>query len=192
MEEKQELVKRAQKGDAHAFALLYEDIYEDLYRYAFYMLQNRHDAEDAVSEGVLAAFGSIHKLKNAEAFRGWMFKIVTNLCRKKRREYGKKPISLDEQTDILRLDAFRCQRDWMELSGEMQDVREALWKLEEEERQIIGMSVLGGYTSEEIGKELRLKPGTVRSKLSRSLGKVKGFLGVKDQDSKQQVREGVR
>ena len=46
------------------------------------MLQNKQDAEDAVSEGVLAAFRGIHKLRKAEAFRGWMFQIVTNICKK--------------------------------------------------------------------------------------------------------------
>lgn len=183
MEEKTELVKQARRGDAHAFAVLYEDIYEDLYRYAFYMLQNRHDAEDAVSEGVLAAYDSIHKLKSAEAFRGWMFQIVTNICRKKRKEYAKKHVSLDAQAEILPLEQIRCQRDWIEQAGGQQDIRGALDRLSEEERQIIGMSVLGGYTSEEIGRILHLKAGTVRSKLSRGLAKLKDMLGSEWQEA---------
>ncbi len=165
MEEKKQLVECAKAGDTHAFARLYEEIYEDLYRYAYYMLQNKQDAEDAVSEGVLAAFDGIHKLRKAEAFRGWMFQIVTNICRKKRKEYLKKTVELEEN-----------MVDWMEDAGEAMDVRKALKLLTEEERQIVGMSVLAGYSSEEIGKSMRLKSGTVRSKLSRSLEKMRRVL----------------
>lgn len=165
MDEKRRLVEQARTGDTHAFAKLYEEIYEDLYRYAYYMLQNKQDAEDVVSEGVLAAFDGIHKLRKAEAFRGWMFQIVTNICKKKRKEYLKKHVELDEN-----------MVDWVEDTQEAMDVRKALRMLTEEERQIIGMSVLAGYTSEEIGKILRLKAGTVRSKLSRGLEKMRKVL----------------
>ena len=50
------LVKRAKRGDVDAFAELYGKIYEKLYRFAFYMLKNAQDAEDAVSEAVTDAF----------------------------------------------------------------------------------------------------------------------------------------
>ena len=165
MEDRKELVRRAKAGDSHAFANLYEEIYEDLYRYALYMLQNKQDAEDAVSEAVLAAFAGIHKLRNAEAFRGWIFQITTNICRKKRKEYGKKQMELEEG-----------RIEWVDNTQEALDIRKALKLLTEEERMIIGMSVLAGYTSEEIGKSMCLKPGTVRSKLSRSLDKMRKIL----------------
>lgn len=165
MDEKKQLIEQAKAGDTHAFARLYEEIYEDLYRYAYYMLQNSHDAEDAVSEAVLAAFDGIHKLRKAEAFRGWMFQIVTNICRKKRKEYLNKTVELEEN-----------MVEWEEDSQDSIDVKKALKLLSEEERQIVGMSVLAGYTSEEIGKSMKLKSGTVRSKLSRSLEKMRRVL----------------
>lgn len=165
MGEKRQLVERAKAGDTHAFAMLYQEIYEDLYRYAYYMLQNQQDAEDVVSETVLAAFDGIHKLRKVEAFRGWMFQITTNICKKRRKEYLKKTVELEEN-----------MVEWTEETQEALDVRKALKLLSEEERQIVGMSVLAGYTSEEIGKALRLKAGTVRSKLSRSLEKMRRVL----------------
>lgn len=165
MAERKQLVEQAKKGDAHAFSLLYEEIYVDLYRYAYFMLQNGPDAEDAVSEGVLAAFRGIHKLRREEAFRGWMFQIVTNICRRKRKEYSKKTVPLEEN-----------QTDWVEDSPEYLDVRRALKILSEEERQIVGMSVLAGYNSREIAKMLNLRASTVRSKLRRSLEKMRKLL----------------
>jgi len=165
MSEKKKLAERAKDGDAHAFAMLYEEIYEDLFRYAYYMLQNKQDAQDAVSEGVLAAFQGIHKLRKAEAFRSWMFQIVTNICKRKRKEYLAKNVELTE--DMV---------TWTEDVLEAVDVKKALKLLTEEERQIVGMSVLAGYNSKEIGRMMHLRPGTVRSKLSRSLEKMKKIL----------------
>ena len=48
-EEKKKLVNQARKGDTHAFAKLYEEIYPDLYRFAFCMVRQPWKAEDVVS-----------------------------------------------------------------------------------------------------------------------------------------------
>ena len=72
------LVKRAKRGDVDAFAELYGKIYEKLYRFAFYMLKNAQDAEDAVSEAVTDAFEGIRGLKREESFANWMYQIVAN------------------------------------------------------------------------------------------------------------------
>ena len=50
MEESRELVRQAKKGKREAFAKLYETVYEDMYRFALYVLKDREDAEDAVAE----------------------------------------------------------------------------------------------------------------------------------------------
>lgn len=52
----EEIAKKARAGDKDAFIQLYETIYKDLYRFAFYTLQNQQDAEDVISETVLDAF----------------------------------------------------------------------------------------------------------------------------------------
>ena len=49
------LAEKARGGDPEAFASLYEMVYKDLYRYALYMLGQKEDAEDVVSETVMAS-----------------------------------------------------------------------------------------------------------------------------------------
>ena len=63
MEKELDLVRQAKAGDVSAFAKLYEQVYEDMYRYAFYMLQHIQDAQDVVSDTVADAFASIRKLR---------------------------------------------------------------------------------------------------------------------------------
>ena len=55
----------------------------DLYHYALCLMKNPQEAEDAVSEAVVAAYENIHKLKKEEAFRSWIFTILTNKCKKR-------------------------------------------------------------------------------------------------------------
>lgn len=58
------------------------------------------------------------------------------------------------------------------------DVRRAFASLSEEERTIVSMAVFAGYNSGEIGRILRLNANTVRSKISRSMGKMQKLLEV--------------
>lgn len=66
----------AGRGDTAAFSRLYSLVYKDMYRTALYNLRNTHDAADAVSDAVADAFENIGRLKNAEAFKAWIMKIL--------------------------------------------------------------------------------------------------------------------
>ena len=72
-----QLVEGAKKGDSECFSQLYELVQDDLYKYALYALGNAHDAEDVVAETFLEAFRGISKLREADAFKGWIFKILS-------------------------------------------------------------------------------------------------------------------
>ncbi len=170
MEEYEELAVRAKKKDVDAFAMLYELVYEDLYYMALYMLGNVHDAEDVVSETVTAAFENIQKLRNGAAFRGWIFKILLNQCKRKRKAYVTKPAYGEEQIEEGLAQAETLSRE------EAMDVRQAFFQLQEEERTILAMSLFGGYRSKEIGKHLKMNANTVRTKRSRALGKMQDML----------------
>lgn len=165
MESYTELANRARQGDVQAFSGLYESCYRDLYRFALYNLGQEEDARDVVSETVLAAFENIGKLKSAEAFRPWIFRILVNKCKRKRRQYVLRTEELPETLHARERDT--CQE---------MDVRAAFLSLSGEERLIVSLSVFAGYSSSEIGKLLRKNANTVRSKLSRSMGKMQKLL----------------
>lgn len=163
MDQYLELVKSAKSGDAQAFARLYETIYKDMYRFALYTLRNEADAEDAVSEAVMDAFASIHKLRSEEAFKAWMFRILSNKCKNRLKEYTRKQVALEE----AEAEASHTQ----ELTDSLY-IRKLFQELEDEERLIISMHVFGGYTSREIAVILHMNANTVRTKESRALKKM--------------------
>lgn len=153
------------KCDAEGFAAMYSTVYMDMYRFALCMMKSSHDAEDAVSEAVVKAYESIGTLRSEEAFKSWIFTILANTCRTKwrRQEMEQKKAELSFFTEE---DA--AAPEWEKAV----DVRNAFAILTEEEQIIVGLSVFGGYTSEEIGEALKKSPSTVRSKMSRALAKM--------------------
>ena len=146
------------------FKTQYDDLLPVMYLAANKILHNAQDAEDAVSETVTDAFAAVEKLRDNEKFRAWIFQILSNKCRRKLKEYTQKTVELPD--DLPAGDT----------TEESLQVREALDRLEETERQIICLNVVGGFKSHEIGEMMQMNHNTVRSRISRGLNKMKEFL----------------
>lgn len=167
------LVKLSKNGDVNAFSKLYDLYKEDMYRYASYLLNSPYDAEDAVSEAVLTAFRKMNSLKKDEAFKSWLFKILSNCCKDILREHGKSP-------DLLPLDDyfFLIEDETLGDTGEALEIMEAIKNLPPPDGQIVLLSVIGGFKSHELALVFELSPSTVRSKLKRALEKLRLTLTV--------------
>lgn len=175
MEYQKELVEKAQKGSYYAFSQLYEEIYLDLFKMAYYTLGNRMDAEDVVAEAVIDAWKSIGRLRAAEAFGSWMLRILMRKCKGKLREY----IKHKNQVDIETVDEKEwCEYDCTDEREMGYDIEQAFRVLEHQERMIVSLSFWSGYNSTQIGEMLQMNPSTVRSKLKRSLEKMRDRLEV--------------
>lgn len=163
-------VRRAQAGDAGAFAELYSLVYKDLYRIALLNLNNQHDASDVVSDTVLEAYSSITKLRDEKAFKAWITKILTVKIKNKRKEY--KQIN-NFREDLDALDDEKHADINKEINYDGLEVLEGFRQLSEEERLVLSLSVVSGYSSEEIAKMFGTNANTVRSKAARAKAKLK-------------------
>lgn len=158
------LVRKARRGDVKAFSELYAQIYQELYRFALYTMRHPQDAEDVVSEAVIAAYENMHQLKKEESFRNWIFTILANQCRKK--------LKTTHRTEELPDSLTAAEQDHAQAC----DVRAAFMRLDEEDRVIVACSVLEGYPSVEIGRMLGMNPATVRSRKARAMEKLRHIL----------------
>lgn len=159
-----ELCEKARNGDAGAFAELYAQYAQKLYATAFYLLGRKEDAEDIVMDTVADAFAQIRSLRSAEAFGGWIFRILMNKLKRKRKEYAN--ALEDELQDVLPAQTG-------EPNAEHAALRQALAELPQQDREIILLGVLGGYESAEIAKILGLNANTVRSRRMRAFAKLR-------------------
>ena len=88
------LIEYSKQGDSNAFAQLYSEYAQEMYRYSVYMMGNKQDAEDVVQEAVLSAWRNIHTLNDASVFKVWLFKILTNRCKTELMKRNKVPDTL--------------------------------------------------------------------------------------------------
>lgn len=172
------LVVSARSGDAESFARLYECVEDDLYKYALYTLGSPHDAEDVVSETFVEAWRGLRNLREPTAFKAWIFKILS--VRLKRRIAGY--IRQKNELDIEDFSAspLLSTGDPSPGSAERTDLVKALNTLKPEERMILVLSVLHGYTTKQIAQMLGRPHGTVSSKLHRTLLKLRKLLEEKE------------
>ena len=147
------------------FLELYEPIYKDLYRLAYYYLGNSQDAEDVVGETVLKAYEKFATLRKKEAFKNWIFKILVNQCMTYLRKKSK-----TVTTDLAEEPVFEPKLEDNTMTQNLLSV------LSDEERKIVVLFVFGGYKGEEIAKILHMKHSTVRSKYRRALKKMEEYI----------------
>ena len=164
------LINEAIAGSREAFAKLYGSYKDRLYRYALYRLGSPEDAEDAVSECVLAAWKNIGSLRSSKAFGTWIFRILSNCCASKIKDVIGSRENIER---VIREGSFMPAGSNPSFAVEL---NEALAELGAEDREIVLLSVIAGMTSGEISEQTGLPAGTVRSKLSRSLAKMREFL----------------
>lgn len=166
-------VRRAQAGDAGAFAELYSLVYKDMYRIALLNLNNQHDAADVVSDTVLEAYTAIKNLREPKAFKAWIIKILTIKIKNKRKEYSQINNfrqDIDDLTDSGREELKK------EMSFDGLEVMDGFAQLEEDERIVLALSVVSGYSSEETARMLGTNANTVRSKAARAKAKLKKLI----------------
>jgi len=168
-------VKKAKGGDADAFAELYALVYKDLYRIAFSNLKNQHDASDVVSDTVLEAYTSIKNLRDENAFKAWLIKILTVKIKNKQKDYAKTRNSQVELDNLDSIDSVEQERhSGLNINGI--ELMEEFRKLNEDERLVLSLSVVSGYKSEEIAKIVGMSANTVRSKTARAKIKLRKML----------------
>lgn len=166
------LVDDAKNGNSEAFEALYTLIYKDLYRSAYYVLSNREDAEDVVSETFFQAYKGIKNLRDDTLFRAWIFKILWTLCKRKKAQYVAEKGITEIDDDTLNI----CDLHGIDREAERILLEDALKSLSESERMAVILHSYLGYNGAEIAKILGCPHGTVNSKISRAHKKLRDFL----------------
>ncbi|HEY5720018.1 MAG TPA: sigma-70 family RNA polymerase sigma factor [Gammaproteobacteria bacterium] len=144
---------------------------QDVYRFAYWLCGNQHQAEELAQETFLRAWKSIDSLQEAAAAKSWLFTIVR---REHARSFERKRFDLVDDPDFDRLEATRTDYD---TSTEAFVLRRALEQLPVKYREPLVLQVVGGYSTEEIADQLGIKAGAVMTRLFRARQKLREMLG---------------
>jgi RNA polymerase sigma factor (sigma-70 family) len=178
-----ELVERARAGDAGAYATLVRDHEEIAFRTAYLITGNAADAEDAAQEGFVKAHRALRRFRAGEPLRPWLLTIVANEARNQRRSAGRRAaLALRAAGEQHPSGAAAHSPEPALLAGERRAaLLGALGRLREDDRLVIGCRYLLDLSEAETAATLGIRPGTVKSRLSRSLERLRDELGEHDE-----------
>jgi RNA polymerase sigma factor (sigma-70 family) len=161
-----ELVRRCHTGEQEAW----NELVERYSRYVFaicsqgYRLQG-HDAEDAFQEVFLRIYARLGSLRDPAALRPWIAQLTRRVC-------------LDRVAAGRREEPTELEPEGMEATLDELDeafaVRDALAELPEECQEVLDRFFCRDESYRTIGRELGVPAGTIASRISRCLGKLRG------------------
>ncbi len=177
----EELISFVGRGDAEAFAVLYDRHSRPAYSLAFRMMGERQAAEDLVQDAFLKVWRAATSYRAERAsVRTWLLSIVHNRgidqlrsSASRRRTQEKMEASAPKSQSS---EAFA--ESWR--NAQREQVREALNTLPEEQLKTLELAYFSGYTHVEIAELLGLPLGTVKGRMRLGLKKMRDYFGSQD------------
>jgi RNA polymerase sigma-70 factor, ECF subfamily len=171
-----ELISHARMGDVRA----YEDLvrrYQDVALRTAYLVAPEADAADAVQDAFLKAYAALPRFRDGAPFRPWLLRIVANEGRNRRR-------SANRRAGLAERAAIADPRGSVSASPESEIVAAetrrallaAMTRLRDDDREVIGARYLLDLSEAETAETLGLPRGTVKSRTSRALGRLRAVL----------------
>ncbi len=136
--------------------------HQDMYRYAAWLSRDKAVAEDVVQESLLRAWKSLDALRDAAAAKHWLLTIVR---RENARYFERRRL---ETVDVDNLTPSQEALLADQPDHELDDVRAAIYRLEDDYREPLVLQVLMGYSTNEIAELMGLKQGAVLTRLHRA------------------------
>ena len=175
-----QLIKQAKKGDQDSFEALIMSCKEKAYNIAFRYMQNEEDALDAMQESFIKIFRHLSKFNEQSRFDTWVYRIVVNACKDMLRKDNKiryidARVKNQEDGDIILEieDKAPGPENILENKEEHEYILKCLKGLSGEQREILVLRDMQGFTYDEIAEILDFPIGTVKSKISRARQKFK-------------------
>jgi RNA polymerase sigma-70 factor (ECF subfamily) len=175
-----DLIARARTGDESAYAALVAQTREAALRTASLILGDAAEAEDAVQEATVKAYRALDRFRDGAPFRPWLLQIVANEARNRRRAAGRRAElarrAMDEGHPSG--DAAPSPEAAVLAAEQRAVLARAIGDLREEDRQVIAARYYLELSEAETAAALAWPRGTVKSRLSRALGRLRSHAAV--------------
>jgi RNA polymerase sigma factor (sigma-70 family) len=170
-----DLVARACRGDVPAYEELVRMYQGVAHRTAYLITGDAGEAEDAAQVGLVKAYRALDRFDRSRPFRPWLLRIVANEARNRRRSAVRR-VSLQLAAGREREDAVPSP----EAEALGRERREALLaavnRLGRADREVVAMRYFLDLSEADMAEVLGVAPGTVKSRLSRALGRLREAL----------------
>jgi RNA polymerase sigma-70 factor (ECF subfamily) len=173
------LIARAQEGDAVAYGSLVRAHQDIAFRVACLAGGSAADAEDAAQEGFVKAWRALPRFRAGAPFRPWLLAIVANEARNRRRAAGRRAglvLRAAAEAEHAPATGGASPETLVLAAARRQALLAALGALDERDRSVLTCRFLLDLSEEETAAALGCRRGTVKSRLSRALHRLRTVL----------------
>ena len=175
--EDEQLIEKIRAGDVDAYRGLVERYQQDGFRVAYLITKNGAEAQDAVQDAFVKAYGALDRFDPGRSFRAWLLTIAANEARNRvRAAQRRSKLELRFAQDPLSGDAAPSPERAVLATEERDALTSALSKLAEDDRTVIALRYFLELSEKEMAEVLGCAPGTVKSRLSRVKERLRGAL----------------
>ncbi len=170
-----ELVERARRGDAAAYAALVRMHQGIAFRTALLVTRSAAEAEDAAQDAFIKAHAALGRFRAGAPFRPWLLRIVANEARNRRRAAGRREgLTLRAaERSAASGDAAPSPEAALLSAERRRRLLAAVEELREGERLAVACRYFLDMSEEETAAVLGCRRGTVKSRLSRALSRLR-------------------
>jgi RNA polymerase sigma-70 factor (ECF subfamily) len=165
-----QLLADAASGDSEAFGQLFLAYRNRLLTAVIGIVRCRADAEDVVQNAFMQAYVKLDSFEGKSAFYTWIYRIAVNMALSHGRRQRVR-VSLENTRDVMGEepeDPNGSPSERMMRDEHATKIRKAFGALRQDYRSILGLRGIEGFDYQQIAEMLKLKPGTVRSRLHRA------------------------
>lgn len=170
-----------QNPSSHLFDQLVRPHFDRLYRLAYRLTGNKHEAEDLFQELLIKAFGKLDDLVNIEEPGSWLSRVMYNLFIDQHRRFARQRMHLVEEGHLAGegISALPGSDNPVAANERMEQLKQldsALQQLSEEHRIVVLLHDTEGYKLKEIQEITGVPVGTVKSRLHRARSRLRQIL----------------
>ena len=172
------LVERARAGDTRAYEELVRTYQGIAFRTAYLVAGSAEDAQDAAQEAFVKAHRALGRFRRGAPFRPWLLRIVANEAKNRRRAAGRRA-ALALRLAATETSGGAAPSPEGDLAGgeRRRALADALGRLREEDQLVVAYRYFLDLSEEDTAAALGVRRGTVKSRLSRALDRLRAELG---------------
>ena len=171
------LARRASKGEAEAFGVLYDRYVDAVYRYVFYRVRNEAEAEDVTSDVFMRALRAIPKYEPRQAFLAWLYRIARNaVIDRGRRRAGRTQVSFEDALAHPQGDRVVNPDEGLLALSDADALRVAMRQLTPLQQEVLVLRYVEGLDTKEISRLVGRRDGTVRGIEFRALTALRSLI----------------
>jgi RNA polymerase sigma factor (sigma-70 family) len=178
--DERELVARAQRGDADAYEELVRAYQGIAFRTAYVLAASAADAEEAAQDGFVKAYRALWRFRPGAPFKPWLLRIVANEARNRRRAAGRRTALALRAAQVPSGEAAPSPEAALLDAERRGQLVAALDRLSESDREAIACRYFLDLSEAETAAALGVRRGTVKSRLSRALDRLRAELGEEE------------